>query len=141
MAYNILIVDDDLKNIKATRGFLRSNGYYVETVQTVEEALVTLEKTEFALVLLDYQMPDMMGDTAAALILQKFPQQQIAMFSCDLSRDAVKQSLKSDRLFLMDIITNPDGSGIPLVPPLGKNTEMILTKKCPMVGGGYFDGC
>ena len=56
-------------------------------------------------------------------------------------QDAVKQSLKSDRLFLMDIITNPDGSGIPLVPPLGKNTEMILTKKCPMVGGDYFNGC
>ena len=95
MNYRILIVDDDLQNIKAVKGFLRVNGYMVETVQTVEEAVALLDKEEFALILLDYQMPDIMGDTAAALILQKFPQQQIAMFSCDLSRSAVKQSLKS----------------------------------------------
>lgn len=107
MNYKILIIDDDLKNIKATKGFLRSNGYDVETVQTVEEALSILEKKEFALVLLDYQMPDVMGDTAAALILQKFPQQQIAMFSCDLSRDAVKQSLKAGAVDFIEKSLSP----------------------------------
>ena len=54
--------------------------------------------------------------------------------------DAVKQSLQSDKLFLIDIMANPDGSGIPLVPPLGKNTEMILAKQCSIVSRGYFDG-
>lgn len=54
--------------------------------------------------------------------------------------DAIRQSLDSGKLFLVDIITNPDGSGIPLVPPLGKNTEMILAKQCPIVSGGYFNG-
>lgn len=56
-------------------------------------------------------------------------------------QDAIKQGIKSDKFFLIDIFTNPDGSGIPLVPPLGKNTEMILTKRCPIVSGGYFNGC
>ncbi len=53
--------------------------------------------------------------------------------------DAVKTALKSDRLYLIDIMTDPDESGIPLVPPLGKNTEMILGKQCPKVCRGYFD--
>ena len=52
--------------------------------------------------------------------------------------DAIKQSLKSDKLFLVDINTNPDGSGMPLVPPLGKNTEMILAKQCPIISKGFF---
>ena len=51
---------------------------------------------------------------------------------------AVKQGLESDKLFLVDIIASPDGSGIPLVPPLGKNTEMLLAKQCPFVGKNYF---
>lgn len=54
--------------------------------------------------------------------------------------NAIKQSLKSDKLFLVDIITNPNGYGIPLVPPLGKNTEMILANQCPIVSRGYFNG-
>lgn len=53
--------------------------------------------------------------------------------------EAVKQSLASDKLFLVDIPTNPEGSGIPLVPPLGKNTEMILAKQCPIIQKNFFN--
>lgn len=53
--------------------------------------------------------------------------------------EAVKSALKSDKPYLVDIITSPDDSGMPLVPPLGKNTEMLLGKQCPKVCRGYFD--
>lgn len=108
MTYKILIVDDDLKNIKAIKGFLISNDYEVETVQTAEEALSKLSQNEFALVLLDYRMPEIMGDTAAALILQKHPQQQIAMFSCDLTRDAIKQSMMAGAVDFIEKSLQPD---------------------------------
>ncbi|MBI2140750.1 biosynthetic-type acetolactate synthase large subunit [Candidatus Woesearchaeota archaeon] len=53
---------------------------------------------------------------------------------------AMKQALKSDKPFLIDIPTQKEHEGIPLVPPLGKNTEMLLTPRCPLVKPGYFDG-
>lgn len=93
--YKILIVDDDVKNLKATQSFLKSNGFDVETTMSAEEAIELVKCDEYALTLLDYQMPQMMGDTLASLILRENPNQQIAMYSCDLSRDAVKNSMKA----------------------------------------------
>ena len=93
--YKLLIVDDDAKNLKATQSFLKANGYDVVTTMVPDDALNMIKEDEFALVLLDYQMPQMMGDALAALILKASPHQQIAMYSCDLSRDAVKNSMRA----------------------------------------------
>ncbi len=93
--YKILIIDDDAKNLKATQSFLKANGFDVETTTLAEEAIELVQNDEFALVLLDYQMPKMMGDALAALILRESPNQQIAMYSCDLSREAVKNSMRA----------------------------------------------
>lgn len=93
--YKILIVDDDAKNLKATQTFLKASGFDVETTMSPDDAIDLVKTDEFALALLDYQMPQMMGDALAALILRENPNQQIAMYSCDLSRDAVKNSMKA----------------------------------------------
>lgn len=95
MSYRILMVDDDLKNIKATKGFLEINGYDVSAVQTPDEALMFVKKEEFALVLLDFQMPGSTGDFVAKLIREINPLQQVAMYSADYSRDALKQSYQA----------------------------------------------
>lgn len=92
MRYKILMVDDDLKNIKATKGFLELNGYEVSAVQTCDEALSLIKKEEFALVLLDFQMPETEGHLLARMIRDISPHQQVAMYSCDYSRDALKRS-------------------------------------------------
>lgn len=93
--YKILIVDDDAKNLKATQGFLKSNGYDVVTTTSPKEAIELVKSDEFALALLDYQMPEMRGDTLATTIRSISPQQQIAMYSCDLSREAVRSSMRA----------------------------------------------
>ena len=90
MPYKILMVDDDAKNLKATQIFLKSAGYEVLTTTSPTEAIELTKADEFALALLDYQMPEMKGDALALMIRQVNPHQQIAMYSCDLSREAVK---------------------------------------------------
>ena len=96
--YRILLVDDDIKNLKATQGFLKSRGYDVETTASASAAIELVKSEEFALVLLDYQMPEMMGDALAAIIRQVSPHQQVAMYSCDITRDALKTSMKAGAL-------------------------------------------
>lgn len=107
MPYKILMVDDDLKNIKATKGFLEINGYDVSAVQTPDEALVLLKKEEFALVLLDFQMPDSTGDFVAKLIREINPLQQVAMYSADYSRDALKLSFQAGAVEFIEKSSEP----------------------------------
>lgn len=105
--YKILIVDDDVQNLKATRTFLVANGYEVKLSSSANDAIESLKDEEFALVLLDYQMPEMMGDALASLLKKTNPNQQIAMFSCDLSRDALKQSMRAGAVDFIDKSIDP----------------------------------
>lgn len=107
MRYKILMVDDDLKNIKATKGFLEVNGYDVSAVQTSDEALMLVKKEEFALVLLDFQMPESNGDFVAKLIREINPVQQVAMYSADYSRDALKQSYQAGAVEFIEKSADP----------------------------------
>ncbi len=54
------------------------------------------------MVLLDYQMPEMMGDTLASMARKANPNQQIAMYSCDLSREAIKSSMRAGAVDFVD---------------------------------------
>lgn len=93
--YKILFADDNPANLKATKEFLESMGYQVITAQAPQEAIDLVQADEYALVLLDYKMPLMRGDILAKMIKELIPHQQIAMYSCDLSRDAVKTSMRA----------------------------------------------
>ena len=107
--YRILLVDDDLKNLKATQVFLKSRGYDVVTTASPTEAVQLITNEEFALVLLDYHMPEIMGDVLASMIYQVNPHQQMAMYSCDLTRDALKTSMKAGALdFIEKTIATDD---------------------------------
>lgn len=108
MKHKLLIVDDDLKNIKAVKGYLEKCGYEISVCQNINQAFDALSKDEFALVLLDYHMPETMGDVAASMIREKYPNQQVAMFSCDLTRDAVKQSLRSGAVDFIEKSSSPE---------------------------------
>lgn len=107
MRYKILMIDDDLKNIKATKGFLELNGFEVSAVQTSEDALVLARKDEFALILLDFKMPNITGDSVLRMIQEINPHQQVAMYSCDYSRDSLKQSYHSGAIDFIEKSAEP----------------------------------
>ena len=65
---NILIVDDEPKNLTVLETVLDHPGYRLVRAGSADEALLALVVDEFALLILDIQMPDMTGIELAQLI-------------------------------------------------------------------------
>jgi signal transduction histidine kinase len=65
---NILIVDDEPKNLTVLETVLDSPGYRLVRAQSPDEALLALVAEEFALLILDIQMPGMTGFELAQTI-------------------------------------------------------------------------
>jgi PAS domain S-box-containing protein len=67
----ILLAEDNPVNQKLAINLLRKEGYRVVLAATGREALATLERQPFDLVLMDVQMPEMDGLQATAVIREK----------------------------------------------------------------------
>ena len=70
-AVNILMVDDEPKNLLALEAFLEGLGHHLVRAKSGEEALRQLIQKDFAVILLDVLMPGMNGFETAALIRQR----------------------------------------------------------------------
>ncbi|MDD4648681.1 MAG: response regulator [Desulfoplanes sp.] len=70
-AVKILIVDDKQANLLAMGELLKNPGYEITKVDSGESALRCILKNEFAVILLDVQMPGLDGFETAALIRQR----------------------------------------------------------------------
>jgi len=67
-ATRILIVDDLPENLMALEASIRDDGYGIHQATSGEEALALLLEHEFALAILDVQMPGMNGFELAELV-------------------------------------------------------------------------
>ena len=67
---NILIVDDEPKNLTVLETILDDPGYRLVRAASADEALLALVVEEFALLILDIRMPGMTGVEAARAIAQ-----------------------------------------------------------------------
>jgi PAS domain S-box-containing protein len=68
---SILIVDDEPKNLTALQSVLAGPGYRLVTAGSADEALLKLIAEEFALLVLDIQMPGMNGFELAQMIKRR----------------------------------------------------------------------
>src|SRR3954451_8026394 len=85
---NILIVDDQEENLLALEAVLEPLGQRLVRAMSGEEALAALLREDFALILLDVQMPDMDGFQTAAFIKQREKTQHIPfIFLTALSKE------------------------------------------------------
>jgi PAS domain S-box-containing protein len=66
----ILLVEDNLVNRTVAQRLLEKNGYRVELAANGNEAMAKFQSRDFALILMDIQMPDMDGFEATAAIRQ-----------------------------------------------------------------------
>lgn len=68
---NILLVDDDPRNLDVLESILQCPDYRLFRARTAEEALLALVREEFAVVVLDVRMPDISGYELAQMIKQR----------------------------------------------------------------------
>ena len=68
---NILIVDDEPRNLTVLETVLEDPGYRLVRAESAEQALLALVAEEFALLMLDIQMPGMSGFELAQMIKQR----------------------------------------------------------------------
>jgi len=79
--YHILVVDDEPLVCDAVRLMLSFDGHRVEVVNSGKAALELLAKSEFDLVITDFNMPEMKGDELAAAIKARKPAQPVMMIT------------------------------------------------------------
>ena len=68
---NILLVDDESKNLMVLETILDDPGYRLFAPDSADQALLALVREEFALIILDIQMPGMTGFELAQMIKQR----------------------------------------------------------------------
>lgn len=104
MTKRILVVDDE-KNIRTTVGYaLEMDGHEVDTAVNGEDALQKMENTDYALVLLDLQMPGLNGIETLAEIAQRTPETSVAIVTAHGTIDNAVEAMK---LGAIDFIQKP----------------------------------
>ncbi|MES2626131.1 MAG: response regulator [Pseudomonadota bacterium] len=68
---NILIVDDESKNLTVLESILDDPGYRLVRAESADQALLALVAEEFALLILDIRMPSMTGFELAQIIKER----------------------------------------------------------------------
>src|SRR5678815_2809595 len=76
---NILIVDDEARNLDALEVMLESSGCTLVRAQSADEALLAMLRHEFAALILDIKMPGMSGIELANLVKQRRRTQDVAI--------------------------------------------------------------
>jgi len=79
----VLVVEDDDRNSQLLVRVFSSYGYEVSAVRTASEALRRCQRNSQELILLDYHLPDMPGDTVLDELVRTSPYSAIIMMTGD----------------------------------------------------------
>ena len=93
----ILIVEDNLKNLKLIRDVLQYNGYQVGAAETAETGIEIAREQQPTLILMDIQMPGMNGIEAMKILKTDKATQQIPIIAVtSLAMKGDKEKLLAD---------------------------------------------
>ena len=96
---HILVVDDEPLVCETVRMVLQLDGHVVESATSGAQALALFEPGKFDIVITDFFMPAMAGDTLAAEIKVRAPAQRVLMLT------AYPEKFQRDRvLTVIDIL-------------------------------------
>jgi pilus assembly protein CpaE len=106
MANRILVVDDELVNLKITSATLKQAGYEILTAQGGREALQKVEQLRPDLLVLDLMMPDMNGYDVCRTLRSKpaFTHLPILMLT---SADTLEEKVKGFEVGIDDYLVKP----------------------------------
>jgi len=100
----ILIAEDEKNQRDLLEGFLKKEGFSVESAATGREALVKLEKDLFEIILLDYKMPELDGLHTLREIRKLYPDLPVVMMTAYGTVETAVASMKEGAL---DYLTKP----------------------------------
>ena len=90
---SIFVIDDDAGVREALEAAL-SPQYQVQTAATATAALETLASHHFDLILLDYQLPDLLGTSVLQTIKRSFPSTLVILMTGFGSEDVAIQAFR-----------------------------------------------
>ncbi|MFC7394635.1 PAS domain S-box protein [Scopulibacillus cellulosilyticus] len=104
---NILIVDDHPENLLALEAVLKSENYYLVKANSGEEALKYVLKQDFAVILLDVQMPGLNGFETAKLIKKREKSKNIPIIFITAINQTIESVLQGYNVGAVDYIFKP----------------------------------
>lgn len=90
MKEKVLVVDDQEKLLKIIKGFLKKEGYIVETAVDGEEALFLVKEFQPDLIILDLMLPKISGEKVCQRIRQESSLPILMLTAKDSEEDIVK---------------------------------------------------
>ena len=109
---NILLVDDEPRNLDVLEGLLQSAEYRLVRAGRAEDALLALLNEEFAVIVLDVQMPGTDGIELAHLIKQRERTQHIPIIFLTAFYNDERRMLDSYSVGAVDYLTKPANSQV-----------------------------
>lgn len=109
---NILLVDDEVRNLDVLESILASPAYRLVRTQTAQAALMALIEGEFAVIVLDIQMPGTNGIELAHLIKQRKRTQHIPIIFLTAYFQEDKDIIQGYEVGAVDYLTKPIDSKI-----------------------------
>jgi signal transduction histidine kinase len=107
LSVNILIVDDEVRNLDVLESLLQAPDYRLVRAQNAEQALLLLLEGEFAAIVLDINMPEMSGIELANLIKQRKRTQNIPIIFLTAYYQEDKDVLEGYGIGAVDYLTKP----------------------------------
>jgi signal transduction histidine kinase len=104
---NILLVDDEARNLDVLESTLQSEDYHLVRSLTADHALLALIDGDFAAIVLDIQMPDMSGFELANIIKQRKRTRHIPILFLTAYYQDDKDVLEGYGTGAVDYLTKP----------------------------------
>jgi two-component system, NtrC family, response regulator HydG len=101
---NILLVEDDKTFIQILQGFLVKHGHEVDAKNCISDAIASVEKKEYELILLDYRLPDGIGLDLITLLKSRNIKTPVIVIT---SFNDIRTAVNALKMGAFDYITKP----------------------------------
>jgi signal transduction histidine kinase len=125
---NILLVDDEPRNLEVLESILESDDYRLVRAQTADAALLELVQAEFACIVLDIRMPGMSGFELARIIKTRKRSQHIPIIFLTAYFQEDQYVLQGYGVGAVDYLTKPTNPEV-LRSKVGVFVELFRTTR------------
>lgn len=112
LSMNLLLVDDQRENLVALESLLTLPDYKLTSVTSARDAMIALLRMEFALIVLDVEMPEMNGIELARAIKERQKTRDVPIIFLSAHHDAEGDILSGYGAGAVDYVTKPLNAAI-----------------------------